>query len=335
MDDAASPVVAVLGASAGSPPPGLAEPLPGCDLRFIPTRQSLSTEAAEADAVFLWEPGLDWIATEWGWSKRLRWIATSTVGIEWLLFPELVRSDVVVTNSAGLFDEAMAEYALALVSAVCADLHTTLRLQHARIWKHRETTRIAGRRIVVTGAGGIGRATARQLARAGALVTCVGRHRREDPELGTVAAITELPSLLPTADFVIIVLPLTERTRGLFGQETLTQMRDDAWLINLGRGAIVAEAALIAALQSGTIGGAALDVFTDEPLPPQSPLWSLPNVIVSPHMSADFQGWEGALTGLFLDQLRRFRAGEPLTNVVDKELGFVPGSKGLPQYPQT
>jgi len=213
--------------------------------------------------------------------------------VDWLLFPELVRGGVVVTNSAGVFNEAMAEYALALVSAVCADLHTTLRLQHARAWQHRETTRLAGRRVVVAGAGGIGRAIARQLTRAGAIVTCVGRRGRTDPELGPVAAVTELASLLPAADFVIIVLPLTQDTRGLFGRETLMRMRGDAWLINLGRGAIVDEVALISMLRSGTIGGAALDVFTDEPLPAQSPLWALPNVIVSPHMSADFDGWEG------------------------------------------
>jgi phosphoglycerate dehydrogenase-like enzyme len=200
VHDLASCVVAVLGASAGSPPPGLAEPPPGCDLRFIPARENLSTDAADADAVFAWTPRLDWIAAGWGWSKRLRWIASSTVGVDWLLFPELVRSDVVVTNSAGVFNEAMAEYALALVSAVCADLHTTLRLQHERLWQHRETTRLAGRRIVVVGAGGIGRATARLLTRTGAIVTCVGRHRREDPlinvvdkELGFVPGSNDIP----------------------------------------------------------------------------------------------------------------------------------------------
>jgi phosphoglycerate dehydrogenase-like enzyme len=318
-------VVAILGAAADSPPPGLAEPPAGCDLRFIPTRESLVSEAADADAVFAWVPRLDWMATSWGWSKRLRWISASTVGVDWMLFPDLVRSDVVVTNSGGVFNAAMAEYALALVSAICADLHTTLRLQQARTWQHRETTRLAGRRIVVAGTGGIGRAVARLLSRTGAVVSCVGRQRRDDPELGPVAAVGELPSLLPAADFVIIVLPLTADTSGLFGREMLSRMRGDAWLVNLGRGAIVDEPALISALRGGTIAGAALDVFADEPLPVASPLWSLPNVIVSPHMSADFRGFEGALTGLFLDQLRRFRAGEPLLNVVDKELGFVPG----------
>jgi phosphoglycerate dehydrogenase-like enzyme len=325
VNDLASCVVAILGASADSPPPGLAEPPAGCDLRFIPTRESLVSDAADADAVFAWVPRLDWLATEWGWSERLRWVSASTVGVDWLLFGDLVRSDVVVTNSAGVFSAAMAEYALALVSAICADLHTTLRLQQARTWQHRETTRLAGRRVVVAGVGGIGRAVAGLLSRAGAIVTCVGRQRREDPELGPVAAVGDLASLLPAADFVLIVLPLTADTRGLFGREMLSRMRGDAWLINLGRGAIVDEPALISALGDGSLAGAALDVFADEPLPVASPLWSLPNVIVSPHMSADFSGWEGALTGLFLDQLRRFRTGEPLLNVVDKELGFVPG----------
>jgi phosphoglycerate dehydrogenase-like enzyme len=325
MHDPASCVVAVLGASADAPPPGLAGPPPGCDLRFISAREQLATEAADADAVFAWTPRLDWMATGWGWSERLRWIAASTVGVDWLLFPELVGSDVVLTNSAGVFDDAMAEYALALVSALCADLHTTLRLQQAREWRHRETTRLAGRRIVVVGAGGIGRAVTRQLTRVGAVVTCVGRRGREDPELGTIAAVADLAALLPAADFVIIVAPLTTDTRGLFGPEALARMRDDAWLINLGRGVIVDEPALIRALRAGAIGGAALDVFADEPLPAHSPLWSLPNVIVSPHMAADFHGWEGAVTSLFLDQLGRFRTGGQLINVVDKELGFVPG----------
>jgi len=103
-------------------------------------------------------------------------------------------------------------------------------------------------------------------------------------------------------------------------------MRHDAWLINLGRGTLVDAPALTSALLGGTIGGAALDVFADEPLPADSPLWALPNVIVSPHMSGDFQGWESALVDLFLRQLRRYRSGQPLANVVDKKLGFIPGT---------
>ena len=319
-------VVAVLGASADSPPPGLEQPPAGCDLRFVPDRESLAREAADAEAAFVWQPRLDWLATEWGWSKRLRWVAASTVGVDSLLFPALVDSDIVVTNSAGIFDGAMAEYALTLVSAVCAGLHTTMRLQHERRWVHRETTRLAGREVLIAGAGGIGRAAASMLTRAGAHVRSVGRRGRTDPELGWVAPVSELGSLLPAADFVILVLPLTSQTHLLIGPDELARMRRDAWLINLGRGTLVDDAALISALLRGEIGGAALDVFADEPLPAGSPLWALPNVIISPHMSGDFQGWEGALVNLFLRQLRLYRSGKPLANIVDKRLGYIPGS---------
>ena len=211
------------------------------------------------------------------------------------------------------------------MSAVCIDLPGTIRLQAARQWGHRETTRVAGRPALVVGAGGIGRAIARLLGRAGLAVRCVARHGRADPELGRIAALAELPELLPQADFVILALPLTAATRGLFGAEQLGLMRRSAWLVNLGRGPLVDEEALTAALRGGVIGGAALDVFSREPLPAGSPLWSLPNVIVSPHMSGDFRGFEQALAGLFLTQLRRYLAGDPLVNVVDKRLGFLPG----------
>lgn len=318
-------VVAVLGASGDAPPPGLERPPPGCELRFVPDRESLAREAADADVAFVWQPQLDWLATEWGWSNRLRWIAAATVGVDWLLFPALADSDVVVTNCAGVFDEAMAEYALTLVCAICADLHTTIRLQHERSWVHRETARLAGRDVLIAGAGGIGRAVATMLTRAGAHVTSLGRDGRADPGLGRVAPVSELGSLLPAADFVILVLPLTKDTHRLIGAGELARMRPGAWLINLGRGAIVDEPALISALRRGTIGGAALDVFSDEPLPGDSPLWALPNVIVSPHMSGDFRGWEAALVDLFLRQLRRYRSGQPLANIVDKRLGFIPG----------
>ena len=319
-------VVAVVGASPDAPPPGLSGELPGCDVRFIPSRERLASDAADAEVVFAWEPWIGWLRESWGFSKNLRWIAAATVGVDWLLFPELARSDVVVTNSAGVFDAAMAEYTLALVSGICADLHTTIRLQARREWLHRETNRLAGTHALVLGAGGIGRAINRTLDRAGVIPVCVGRHSRMDPELGRIAALDELPGLLPGADFVVLALPLTDHTKGLFSAPEFALMGPGSWLINLGRGALVDEQALITALQQATIGGAALDVFTEEPLPPDSPLWDLPNAIISPHMSGDFQGWDRALAGLFLAQLRRYRSGEPLINVVDKSLGYVPGS---------
>jgi phosphoglycerate dehydrogenase-like enzyme len=316
------PVLAVVGASAGAPPPGLPGQWPGYRVRFVATGPQLATEAADAEIVFL-RDRVDWLPEWWGWSHRLRWVAAPTAGVDWLLFPGLVDSDVVVTNAAGVFDDAMAEYTLALVSAIIVDLPGTLRLQGRREWRHRETRRLAGGRVVILGAGGIGRAIHRLLSQGGLSAHCVARHSRADPAVGPIAALADLPGLLPEADFVILALPLTESTRGLIGRAELDRMGPEAWLINIGRGALVDEPALLGALRSGAIGGAALDVFTDEPLPPASPWWDLPNVIVSPHMSGDFRGWEQALTGLFTDQLGRWQAGQPLLNVVDKRLGFL------------
>ncbi len=170
VTNAGNCVLAVVGASPGAPPPGLAGELPGCDVRFIATPGSLASDAAGAEIVFAWEPWAG-LRESWGWSKNLRWIAAGTAGVDWLLFPELARSDVIVTNSAGIFDAAMAEYTLALVSGICADLHTTMRLQTKREWRHRETMRLAGRHALVLGAGGIGRAINRILDRAGVIST--------------------------------------------------------------------------------------------------------------------------------------------------------------------
>jgi phosphoglycerate dehydrogenase-like enzyme len=314
-------VVAVVGTSADVPLP--AEP-EGCELRFIRSREQLVIDAADADIVFAWEPRLDWIEACWGWSRRLRWIAAASAGVDYLMFPALIDSDVVVTNSAGVFDDAMAEYTLALVSAVCADLPTTIRLQGRREWLHRETRRLAGSEILVLGAGGIGRAIIRLLASVGANTRCLARTPRSDPEIGPVGGIGELRELLPSADFIVLALPFTPATAGVIGAPELSVARPGAWIVNLGRGGLIDEPALLAALSCGTIGGAALDVFATEPLPAGSPLWELPNVIVSPHMSGDFRGWDKALTGLFLEQLKRYRAGRPLANVIDKSLGYVP-----------
>jgi phosphoglycerate dehydrogenase-like enzyme len=315
-------VVAVLSTAANVPLPA-AE---GCELRLITTRDQLTADAADAEIVYAWEPRLDWLRTRWGWSSRLRWVASASAGVDYLLFPELVASDVILTNAAGIFDEPMAEYALALISGVCADLPGTIRLQAQRRWLHRETRRLAGSTVLVLGAGGIGRAVTRLLNRAGAHARCVARTSRDDPDasVGRVAAIADLPALLPAADFVVLALPLTAATEQIIGAPELALMRAGAWLVNLGRGRLVDESALAAAAAAGSIGGAALDVFETEPLPADSSLWTLPNVIVSPHMSGDARGWDAALNGLFAAQLRRYRSGRPLTNVVDKHLGYVP-----------
>ncbi len=321
-------VVAVTGTPANVPLP----PAPaGCELRLITSREQLASDAADADVVFAWEPRLDWIEACWGWSPRLRWIAAASAGVDYLMFPALIESNVVVTNSAGIFDSAMAEYALALVSAVCADLPATIRLQGRREWLHRETRRLAGSEVLVLGAGGIGRAITRLLSTAGANTRCLARTARLDPEIGQIAGIGELRGLLPAADFVVLALPFTPATAGIIGEPELALLGQETWIVNLGRGGLIDEPALVNALTGGAVGGAALDVFAAEPLPVGSSLWELPNVIVSPHMSGDFRGWDEALIGLFLEQLEHYRAGRPLANVVDKALGYLPSAPSAAQ----
>lgn len=283
-----------------------------------------------ADALLLWDFLSD--ATREAWAPQraeptLRWIHVAAAGVDKLLFDELVESEVTVTNSRGIFESSIAEFVLGVTLAFAKDFPGNCRLQQRRQWQHRETERIAGRHALVVGTGPIGRATARLLCAAGMRVSGVGRTAREsDPDFGVVYQDGALLEELPGADYVVAVAPLTDRTRGLFDARAFAAMKSTARLINVGRGELVVEPDLVDALESGTIDGAALDVFANEPLPPDSPLWGMPNVLVSPHMSGDFIGWENALAELFVENFERWFSGEPLWNVVDKQLGYVPGS---------
>jgi phosphoglycerate dehydrogenase-like enzyme len=264
-------------------------------------------------------------AGAWQFADRLRWAHIASVGVDRLLFDDLVDSEVVVTNSRGVFDQAIADYVLALVLCFAKQLHVTLRLQAQRRWQHRETESVAGARALVVGTGPIGRAIGRRLAGVGMAVAGVGRTARSaDPDLGEIAPLDHLPDAVASADYVVLVAPLTDRSAGMIDASVLARMRSTARLINVGRGGLVVQGDLVDALRTGGIAGAALDVFEEEPLPPDSPLWDLPNVLISPHMSGDLVGWRDELVELFVANLARYRAGEPLRNVVDKRLGYVP-----------
>ncbi|MFB9387418.1 D-2-hydroxyacid dehydrogenase [Pseudonocardia petroleophila] len=254
-------------------------------------------------------------------ADSLRWVHTASAGVDRLTFPALLDSDVVLTNSRGVFDTPIAEYVTGLVIAMAKDLAGTLDAQAKGEWRHRESERVGGRTAVVVGSGPIGRATAAMLAAVGMRVELVGRRAGEG-----VHPIDELPGLLPRAEWLVLAAPLTDTTRGMLNATTLGLLPPRARVINVGRGALVVQDDLVAALRDGTVAGAALDVFEKEPLPADSPLWGLPGVIVSPHMSGDILGWRDELETLFVDNLTRYRAGEPLANVVDKTLGFVTGS---------
>lgn len=330
MNDSSKPTVLVLcGDDVDAARPQLPVVEAHADVAFT-RADELARRLPDADVLFLWDFFSPAVRTAWTAPDRLRWLHVASAGVDSLLFPELVQSDVVVTNSRGVFDRPIAEYVLSCVLAFAKDLPTTLELQRGRSWRHRETEMIEGQRVAVVGTGSIGRAIARLLRAAGMDVVGVGRTAREgDEDFASVYAAGQLSAVLPQVDYVVIAAPLTDATRGMFGAAAFAAMKPTARLVNIGRGPIVDEDALADALRGGRLAGAALDVFEVEPLPRQSPLWQeTPGVIVSPHMSGDAVGWLDRLAALFETNFLRWRRGEPLLNVVDKRLGFVAAASG-------
>ena len=263
-------------------------------------------------------------------ASRLRWIQVTAAGVGHMLFPELVESDVVVTNGRGIHAVAMAEHALGVILAFVRKLHLARDEQHAKRWTQREMWadppefgELGGRTLGLVGLGSVGEAIAVRARALGLCVIAVRRHPRPDPGPADEQWGPErLGELLSLADFVVLAVPLTADTRGLIGRDALGRMRPGAVLVNLGRGGLVDEEALIECLRAGRIGGAALDVFREEPLPAESPLWEMPQVIVTPHVSGlGPRYWERAVD-LFARNLHAWRAGEPLINVVDKRAGY-------------
>ena len=248
---------------------------------------------------------------------ELRWIHTSSIGVDTLLTDEIVNSDIVVSNSRGVCERPIAEWVLGVLLMFIKDLRRTIELQQARTWQHRETEPLLGRKVLVVGPGPVGRETVLLLRAAGMDVTVVGRTAREDSQLGSIASFVDLDVLLGQTEDVVLTVPLTEETRGLFNASRLDKMRPGARLVNVGRGAVVVEQDLLDAVDSGHLGAAALDVFEQEPLGPESPFWSRKNILVSPHASGDLIGWRGRVVDSFARNLRRWKSNEPLHDVVD------------------
>lgn len=234
--------------------------------------------------------------------------------------PELAASETVVTNARGVFDQPVAEYVAALVLAMAKDIPRTVHLQGQHEWRHRESQRVTGTKACVVGSGPIGRAIAKYLKALGVTTAIVGR----TPRTG-VHGPDDLNRLMARADWVIAAAPLTADTHRMFDTRRFGVMQPSARFVNVGRGPLVDEAALAEALSKRWIAGAALDVFEHEPLTPDSPLWEVPGLIVSPHMSGDTVGWRDELGAQFIELYERWEAGTTLTNVVDKQRGYVPG----------
>jgi len=267
----------------------------------------------------------------------LTWVHSATSGVERALTPAALERGVVVTNARGVFSRPIAEYVLMMILAVSRRLPQLLELQRERTWQPLEGTELRDVTVGIVGLGSIGRAVGALATAFGCRVVAVrrrgdagssaGASGDEERPLGEimldrVGGPETLPELLAESDFVVLAAPLTPETEEMINAETLAMVKPGAWLINVARGRLIDERALLRALRDGDLGGAVLDTFRDEPLPPMSSFYELPNVIVTPHTSWSSGRVLDRSVELFCDNLRRFATGEPLLNVVDPSAGY-------------
>jgi len=301
------------------------EALPGHTIAHAPTDAETLAAIPDADVVFSARLRPEQIAA----ATRLRWVHSPAAGVGNMLFPALKNSPVVVTSSRGNSATTIAEHVVMVTLALLRNLRLALRRQAERRWAQDEfdagavIATLKGARVLIVGLGSIGAETARLIATFGTHV--VGIRRR--PEAGKPEGVAEvhgpdaLARELPLADVVVLAAPATPETHHLLGASELAAMKDQAMLVNVSRGNLIDEAALVRELTGGRLR-AALDVFEHEPLDPASPLWTAPNVLITPHVAGFHPDYWPAVTALFVDNVRRFEAGRPLENVVDKRAGY-------------
>lgn len=262
-------------------------------------------------------------------ADRLRWVHSSAVGMGGLPLAELGARGIAVTNSRGVHAEPIAEHAIALMLALRRQLPLAMRRQGTHQWAQQEmqtavAPALSSTQVLVVGLGAIGSRVARHAAALGMRVSGIRRHPEHGAPAGVehVYAVGELPRLLPATDVLVLAAPRTDETRAMIGPAELSLMKSSALLINIARGGLVDEAALVAALTTGRLGGAGLDVVAHEPLDGQSPLWDLPNVLITPHTASFCGDYWTPVVDFFLSNMERFARGTRLDNRVDPALGY-------------
>lgn len=304
----------------------LARDFPEIEVVYLPDYDGMAREIPDTDVLIGWSIKPEQFAE----ARKLKWIHSPAAAVHQLMFPELVESNVIVTNSGGVHGAVVAEHALAMLLALAKRLPQAMRYQEKKKWAQEilwgeqpRPREISGATVVVIGMGSIGREFTVRAKALGMRVLAV----RENPEKGpggadAVYGTPQLDEVLRQADYVLLCTPVTASTTGLMNRARLARMRPDSYLINVGRGPLVDEAALLDALRSGRIAGAGLDVFNEEPLPPESPFWDLENVLITPHTAAVTERlWERHYQ-LICENLRRFQEGKTLLNLIDKRRGY-------------
>lgn len=298
---------------------------PSTNLLMSNDRADLERYIPEADvlvnAAFFGEP----FRSVFPLGKKLKWVHSLSAGVENILSPELIESPVPLTNGRGVFRRSLSEFAIGAMLFFAKDLRRMLRNQEAGKWAPFDIDMLEGKTLGIVGYGEIGQSTAK-LARAFGMRVLAIRRRTtlstDDPNLDAVFTPEQLEDMLAVSDFILIAAPNTPETRGMIGEPELNYMKSSAVIINVGRGPVIVETALVQALENKRIRGAALDVFDHEPLPPGHPFYSFDNVLLSPHCADHTVGWVELAVDLFIENFKLFEAGQPLSNIVDKKAGY-------------
>ena len=288
--------------------------------------EAFERAALDANVIFNWGGSRGLLREVFGMCPSVRWVHSKAAGLDTMLFPELIESPVPLTNGRGVFSQSLGEFVLGAVLYFAKDFRRMVRNQMAGRWEQFDVVEVTGQTAGIVGYGDIGRAAATRLRAMGLRILAV---RRQGPSLYNVDPLVDQVyspdrrlEMIARCDYIVVAAPLTPDTRGLIGEAEFAAMKPSAVVINVGRGPVIDEAAMVRALTEGRIKGAGLDVFEKEPLPEAHPFYKLENVLLSPHCADHTADWQEQAMRFFLDQFERFRKGEPLVNVVNKKLGY-------------
>ncbi|HEY1339433.1 MAG TPA: D-2-hydroxyacid dehydrogenase [Bryobacteraceae bacterium] len=288
--------------------------------------QAFERAAPDADVIYNWSLGGGLLREVFRMTPHVKWVHSRSAGLDSVLFPELVKSPVILTNGRGVFSQSLGEFVLGAILYFAKDFRRMIRSQISGVWDPFDITEVSGQTVGIVGYGDIGRAVATRVRALGMHVLAVKRHGpplyNMDPLVERIYSPEARLEMLDRCDYIVASAPLTPETRGMIGEAEFAAMKPTAVVINVGRGPVIDEAAMVKALSARKIKGAALDVFDCEPLPAGHPFYSLENVLLSPHCADHTPEWMEDAMRFFLAQFERFRKGEPLLNVVKKELGY-------------
>jgi phosphoglycerate dehydrogenase-like enzyme len=288
--------------------------------------EAFKSAAPDADVIFNWSGSRALLREVFLIAPKVRWVHSRSAGLDSVLFPELVDSPVPLTNGSGVFSPSLGEFALAAILYFAKDFRRMIRNQVAGRWEQFDVTEISGQTVGIVGYGDIGRAVATRVRAMGMRVLAVKRHgpspNNVDPLVDQIYSPEQRLEMISHCDYIVMAAPLTHETRGMIGEPEFAAMKPSAVVINVGRGPVIDEEAMLDALTGGRIKGAGLDVFTHEPLPAGHEFYQMDNVLLSPHCADHTADWLEQAMQFFLENFGRFHNGEPLKNVVDKKLGY-------------